>query len=61
MNHSYCENYRISRALNRRELLRAGSLGLLGLSLPELLQAQRASSAGRGKHPPVNLIDATVA
>ncbi|HZU38904.1 MAG TPA: DUF1501 domain-containing protein, partial [Gemmataceae bacterium] len=43
---------RLCDGLSRREILRAGSLGLLGLSLPELLrsrQAQAAQPARRGK------------
>jgi hypothetical protein len=43
---------RTCRGITRREWLRAGSLGVLGLTLPELLrsQAQAASSAKRS-HP----------
>lgn len=36
--------------LNRRELLQAGGLGLLGLTLPDLLQA-RAQAAAEGPRP----------
>ena len=32
-----CPNYRLAQRLGRRDVLRAGSLSLLGLSLPELL------------------------
>jgi uncharacterized protein (DUF1501 family) len=35
--------------LSRRELLRAGGLGLLGLSLPQLLAAQEAGGFGKAK------------
>ena len=35
--------------LSRRELVQAGSLGLVGLSLPRLLQADTASIAPRAK------------
>jgi hypothetical protein len=37
---------RNARALSRRELLRVGGLGALGLSLPQLLQAEQSSGAG---------------
>jgi hypothetical protein len=45
---------RLCDGIQRREMLRAGGLGLLGLSLPELMQANRATAetsmaAGRGK------------
>ncbi|HEY1598056.1 MAG TPA: DUF1501 domain-containing protein [Pirellulales bacterium] len=49
-----CSNYLTSIRLHRREVLRAGSLGLLGLSLPGLLGG-RASAAAEG----VPLTDAT--
>ncbi|MCI0358150.1 MAG: DUF1501 domain-containing protein [Planctomycetaceae bacterium] len=39
-----CRQFRRARALSRRDVLRAGSLSLLGLSLPELL-ARRAAAA----------------
>lgn len=45
MNNTSCQQFRRSAQLNRRELLRAGSLGLLGLSLPELLAARQAQAA----------------
>ena len=35
--------------LNRRELLRAGGLGLMGLSLPELLAAREQNGFGKAK------------
>src|SRR6516165_8136420 len=38
------------QGLSRRELLRAGGLGLLGLSLPRLLQAE-AQAATERRHP----------
>jgi len=43
--------YRLCDGLTRRELLRAGGLGLLGLSLPDLLKARTvaASSAPAGR------------
>jgi hypothetical protein len=37
---------RLCDGLNRREWLRAGSVGLLGLSLPRLLQARQSEPAG---------------
>lgn len=45
MPRSACPNYRLSRQPNRREVLRAGSLGLLGLSLPQLLSGRHAFGA----------------
>jgi hypothetical protein len=39
---------RLCDGLTRREALRAGSLGLFGLSLPELLHVRQASAAGPG-------------
>jgi len=45
MNHSACPNYFSAVRPNRREVLRAGSLGLLGLSLPGLLQGRSAIAA----------------
>jgi len=41
-----CRGFRQSHRLNRREVLRAGSLGLLGLTLPQLL-ARRSLAADR--------------
>src|SRR4029077_17489114 len=38
---------RLCDGLSRREALRAGSLGLLGLSLPELLRSREAAAAAR--------------
>ena len=38
-------NQRISSRLHRRELLRAGSLGLLGMTLPELLAGKNLATA----------------
>ena len=35
-----CANFHAARGLSRREFLRAGSLGLFGLSLPQLLQGR---------------------
>ena len=40
MNDAACSNFRTARRMARREVLRAGSLGLLGMTLPELLRAQ---------------------
>jgi uncharacterized protein (DUF1501 family) len=37
---------RLCDGLSRREVLRVGGLGLLGLSLPTLLQARRAATSG---------------
>lgn len=47
MTHSACTNYLTATHPNRREVLRAGSLGLLGLSLPGLFcgRTQGESSA----------------
>lgn len=53
MNTSFCPNYRRARTLHRRELLRLGGLGWLGLTLPELLAgqavAQGPSESGFGR------------
>src|SRR3954447_1611130 len=40
-----CASLRRAQARSRREFLRAGGLGLLGLGLPTLLQARGASPA----------------
>jgi hypothetical protein len=45
---SACDGFRHSR-LNRREVLRVGGLGLLGLSLPGLLRAAGGGRKGRAK------------
>src|SRR5262249_30467972 len=42
-----CRNHHAAAPMGRREFLRAGSLGLFGLTLPELLAA-RAAAGGRG-------------
>ena len=42
-----CEGFRSQ--LSRRELLRAGGLGLLGMSLPELLAARAQGGFGKAK------------
>jgi hypothetical protein len=39
---SACSNYLLSTETNRREILRAGGLGLLGLALPDLLRGRAA-------------------
>ena len=44
-----CRGHLATLPMGRRELLRAGSLGLLGLSLPELLQAQDAAPWRTGR------------
>src|SRR5438876_412920 len=47
---SACNGFFQSAPMGRREFLRAGSLGLVGLGLPQLLQAQEATTknaAGR--------------
>src|SRR5262245_17305147 len=41
-----CPSFFLNPAVNRREFLRAGGLGLFGLGLPQLLQARSASSSG---------------
>jgi hypothetical protein len=44
---------RLCDGLTRREMMRVGSLGLLGLSLPEVLRGRRAEAAGaRRLHDP---------
>lgn len=41
-----CPNLRLAQPFSRRELLRAGSVGLLGLSLPELLAGRARLAHG---------------
>jgi hypothetical protein len=43
------QGYQLCDGLTRREWLRAGSLGLFGLSLPTLIQARAAEAASPGK------------
>lgn len=43
-----CRDYRRQRQLNRREVLKAGSLSLLGLGLPELLKGRAAAETAGG-------------
>ncbi|MGE3804668.1 MAG: DUF1501 domain-containing protein [Gemmataceae bacterium] len=51
MKPSACRGHRLAAPMGRREFLRAGSLaGLVGLGLPELLQA-RAAARNTGKRP----------
>lgn len=45
MSETASANLAARRPLNRRDLLRAGSIGLFGLSLPRLLQGRSASAA----------------
>lgn len=40
-----CRNFRSIESPSRRELLKAGAIGLLGLSLPELLAARAAAAS----------------
>src|SRR6478735_11383349 len=47
---SACSSFHRSGLLSRRSMLRAGSLGMLGITLPKILQA---SSAYTGPKPPV--------
>src|SRR6266540_2683228 len=47
MNSPGCGGFRAARRMSRRELLRAGGIGLLGLSLPQLLRARAALGADR--------------
>ncbi|MCY2967341.1 MAG: DUF1501 domain-containing protein, partial [Planctomycetota bacterium] len=44
MSVSFCSNHLLAQQLERRALLRAGSLSLLGLGLPRLLAGQEQSS-----------------
>ncbi len=44
-----CRDHRAAAAVGRREVLRAGALGLFGLGLPDLLPARAASDRPRGK------------
>ena len=43
---TYCSDYRRARLLSRRDLLRAGSASILGLTLPRLLAAQQSAVGG---------------
>lgn len=47
-----CPGFRQREALTRRAVLQAGGLGLLGLSLPALFQAQSRASNYLGDQPP---------
>jgi len=47
MLHLQTNGPRLCDGLTRREILRAGGLGLLGLSLPELLRSQQAAASSR--------------
>ncbi len=38
---------RLCHAITRRDLLRVGALGAVGLTLPQLLRLQNAQAAGR--------------
>ena len=46
MKPSACSTHRLGAPMGRREFLRAGSLGLFGLGLPQLFQA-RSLAAGK--------------
>src|SRR5437870_2207776 len=46
---SPCRDYHAAAPMGRREFLRAGSLGLFGLGLPELLKARAAASPAAGR------------
>jgi hypothetical protein len=48
MLHLLSRGTRLCDGLTRREVLRAGGLGLVGLSLPELLRSQQASARAAG-------------
>ena len=50
MDYSFCPDFRRVGGASRRDVLRAGALSLLGLSLPELL-ARRAAAAEEAKQP----------
>jgi Protein of unknown function (DUF1501) len=43
MRNAHCPNYRLAQRLDRRDVLRAGSLSLLGLGLPDLLAGRSAA------------------
>src|SRR5262249_7990652 len=40
---------RLGRSISRRELFRAGAMGIAGLTLPDLLAAEARNSAGKSK------------
>ncbi|HJT76898.1 MAG TPA: DUF1501 domain-containing protein, partial [Gemmataceae bacterium] len=44
-----CRDHRAAAPMGRREVLRAGALGLFGLGLPDLLRARAATARPRGK------------
>lgn len=46
-----CRNFRISQRLGRRAVLRAGTLSLLGLGLPELLLGRSTAESAQGSRP----------
>lgn len=48
---AYCPNYGFAQRLRRRDVLRAGSLSLFGLSLPQLLAGRAAADTVAGKTP----------
>ena len=48
MKPSYCFNFREAHGWSRREVLRVGSLSLLGLTLPELLAAPAPAQGDQG-------------
>src|ERR1051326_3438072 len=47
--HAACRSFFQAAPMGRREFQCAGSLGLVGLSLPQLLAAQRPLIEGRGR------------
>jgi hypothetical protein len=49
---SACADFFAAAPMSRREYLRAGSLGLLGLGLPQFLQAKTASASAKGGSTP---------
>ena len=46
-----CPDFRRLEGLSRREVLQAGGLGLLGLTLPALLRAQSQTGSYLGEQP----------
>lgn len=52
MKPTLCLPHRLARPMGRREFLRAGSLGLFGLSLPQLLQARSRAASVSEAHTP---------
>lgn len=49
-----CDNYQLAQRLGRRDLLRAGSLSLLGMNLPSLLAGRAAAESTPAADRPIS-------